>query len=296
MPEPGEEMTVKKSIANVMRSILPPEAYREIETRFGRREAIRWLRRRGVLDLAVKVAEHFEYTVQCGPFRGMRYTRAAVLTHHSTPNLLGAYERQLYPLLEEAAVRCDQIIDIGSAEGYFAVGLARLTGKRVIAFDANGSEREMLKEMAALNGVSDLVDVSRWCSCATLADLAAGQRALVFCDIDGGEFDLFTPEVVEALRGCDVFIELHGTPAENSDLIRRFHGRDPIILEHPTETAGAERIQFLGIDAERMATEYRSMQQWLVLRPSDVSSLRQLGRSLEAADVVMDEAPVRAST
>jgi hypothetical protein len=281
-------MTVKKAVGTVVRRVLPSPVFRELETRAGRREAIRWLRERGVLDLAQKVAEYFDYTVQDGPFRGMRYTRTAILTHHTTPNLLGTYERQLYPLLGEAAARAELIVDIGSAEGYYAVGLARLTGKAVFAFDTNGSERQMISEMAALNQVSHLLTVSPWCSSTKLSDLVRGKRALVFCDIDGGEFSLFMPEVVEALRGCDVFIELHGTPAENAGLIQRFVGREPIILDHPKNIAGAERLSFLGQDATRMATEYRDHQQWLVLRPSDVSSLQRLEERLREGSVMMN--------
>lgn len=282
-------MSVKKQVANVLRCVLPIQAYLDLETRYMRRHAIHWLRQEGMLDLALKVAEHFDYTVQSGPFRGMRYTRAAVLTHHATPNLLGTYERQLYPFLEEAATRCDLIIDIGAAEGYYAVGLAWLTGKRVVAFDVNGCERQMIKEIAALNQVSPLVTISGWCSSGKLVDLVRGKRALIFCDIEGGEFSLFTPEVVDALLGCDVFIELHGTREENRSLIESFVGRDPIILDHPKEPAGASSLTILGPDAERMSAEYRGFQQWLVLRPSDLSSLQQLGESLRNPAVVIDQ-------
>jgi hypothetical protein len=281
-------MTIKKRFANVLRIVLPDQAYRELETRYGRRHAIRWLRRQGVLDLGLKAAEHLNYTVQDGPFRGMRYTRAAVLTHHTTPSLLGTYERQLYPLLQEAAARCDFIVDIGSAEGYFAVGLARLTGKRVVAFDVNSKERQMVRDMAALNQVSQLMTISDWCSSARLVDLVRGQRVLVFCDIDGGEFNLFNSAAVEALSGCDLFIELHGTRQENRGLVERFVGRDPMILDHPNEIVGAERLALLGADAERLSVEYRGPQQWLVLRPSDLSSLQQLGENLQNPTFVLD--------
>jgi hypothetical protein len=186
-------------------------------------------------------------------------------------------------------VRCDQIVDIGSAEGYFAVGLARLTGKPVVAFDVNGKERKIVREMADLNKVSSLVTISSWCSSAKLVDLVRGRRALVFCDIDGGEFDLFNPDVVEALRGCDVFIELHGTPEENRTLIESFVERDRIILDHPNETASAAGLGMLGADAERMSAEYRSTQQWLVVRPSDLSALEQLGESLRNPAYVMNQ-------
>ena len=277
-----------------MRVILPPKMYGEIEVRYSRRHAVQWLRQAGVLDLTRKVANHFDYTVQGGPFRGMRYTRAAVLTHHSTPNLLGTYERQLYPFLAEAAIRCDAVVDIGSAEGYFAVGLARLTGKPVAAFDVNAQERRMVREMAELNHVSRLMTVSNWCSPATLMDLVRGKHALVFCDIDGGEFSLFTPEVVEALRGCDVFIELHGSAQENLAFIRRFSDREPIVLDHPPAPASTELLTFLGADATRMATEYRDPQQWLVLRPADVSSLERLGQKVGQPAVKVTPSPAPA--
>lgn len=282
-------MTIRKRIAHVLRAVLPARVYRELETRYGRRNAIRWLRRQGVLELALKAADHFDFTVQDGLFRGMRYTRAAVLTHHTTPNLLGTYERQLYPLLQEAATRCDCVVDIGSAEGYFAVGLARLTGQRVFAFDVNANERQMIREMAALNQVSHLVTISDWCSSARLLDLVRNRRALVFCDIDGGEFSLFNAEVVEALQGCDLFIELHGTPEENRSLVKRFVGRNPIVLDQPVDIIGAERLALLGADAARLSSELRSgQQQWLVLRPSDLSSLQQLAENLRHSAPVID--------
>ncbi len=278
-------MSVKRHIGKLLQRILPQQAYRAVEMRSSRRHAIRWLRQNGVLDLALKVADRFEYTVQDGPFRGMRYTQAAVLTRHSIPTLLGTYERQLYPFLIEAARRSEMIIDIGSAEGYFAVGLARLTGKRVIAFDADPGERQTIRGMAVLNQVSDLLTVSQWCSSERLVELVHDRRALVFCDIEGGEFSLFTPDVIEALKGCDVIIELHGTQAENSIFVQRFRGRSGTVLEHPQQVASVERIAFLGREAARTATEYRGFQQWLVLKPGDVSSLEQLRMSLQEANV-----------
>jgi len=285
-------MTIKRRIAHALHAVLPAQLYRELETRHGRRAAVRWLRQVGVLELALKVADHFDYTVQAGPFRGMRYTREAVLTHHVTPNLLGTYERQLYPLLEEAANRCDLIVDIGSAEGYFAVGLARMTGKPVFAFDVNSMERQMVSEMAALNDVSHSLTICGWCSESTLVDLVRGKRALVFCDIDGGEFSLFTPTVVKALRDCDVFVELHGSPKENLSLIEGFVGREPIVVNHPKDPAGAERLALLGQDAARMSTEYRGFQQWLVLRPSTLASLESLGENLRNPTFALDRDPV----
>jgi hypothetical protein len=245
--------------------MIPSRLYRSLEMNAARKHSNRWLDSAGVFPLALKAAERFDWSVQAGPFIGMRYTRSALLSRHATPALLGVYERQLYPFMEGAAQRCDLVVDLGSAEGYFAVGLAR-QGKRVVAFDADPHERRICKEMASANQVSKGVTVRPWCDPGTLIDLVKGQgRAFIISDIDGGEVDLFTPEVVAATRHCDLIIEMHGKDAaENSAFVSRFDDAAKI-LEHPALDPGAvERLRFLGSDAARMATEYRPFQQWLL--------------------------------
>jgi ribosomal protein L11 methylase PrmA len=177
--------------------------------------------------------------------------------------MLGVYERQLYPFLETPVARCDLAVDIGSAEGYFAVGLARL-GKQVVAFDVDPHERRIVKGMAAINGVRHRVTIRPWCSPSMLIDSVKDRRALIISDIDGGELELFTPEVIAAIRHCDLIIEMHGSDAAaNSAFVERFD-RNVQILEHPAaDLAAVERLKFLGPDAARMATEYRPFQQWL---------------------------------
>lgn len=252
-------------LARTLKPIVPARFYRSLQMYVARRHANRWLDRVGVFALALKAAERFDYTVQAGPFVGMKYTPTAVLSRHATPALLGVYERQLYPFLEVAAQRCDLVVDIGSAEGYFAVGLARL-GNRVVTFDADPHEREVCREMAAANKVSDRVTVQPWCTPSTLISLVKGQRhPFIISDIDGGELDLFTPEVVSATRHCDLIIEMHGNDAtENSAFVRRFD--DTVrTIDHPAlDPDAVDRLKFLGPDAARMATEYRSFQQWLL--------------------------------
>src|SRR5271166_5203781 len=72
-------------------------------------------------------------TVQAGPFRGMRYIDQS---HSSSliPKWLGLYERELHDCIEEAIASPFQtVLDIGAAEGYYAVGLAlRMHDARVI--------------------------------------------------------------------------------------------------------------------------------------------------------------------
>jgi hypothetical protein len=260
----GEEI-VFPALARTLKPIIPHPLYRSLQMYVARRNANRWLARMGVFPLALKAAEQFDYTVQAGPFAGMKYTRSAVLSRHATPALLGVYERQLYPFLGAAARRSDLVVDIGSAEGYFAVGLARL-GNRVVTFEADPHERRICAEMAAVNRVSDRVKIQPWCSPSKLIGLVNGQRRpFIISDIDGGELALFTPDVVSATRHCDLIIEMHGNDAmENLAFVRRFDNTVKILDSPPSDLAAVERLKFLGSDAARMATEYRPFQQWLL--------------------------------
>lgn len=74
--------------------------------------------------------------IVAGPFRGMRYIEKAVCSE-LPPKILGTYEMELHALIESIVARRPScIIDIGAAEGFYAVGFAtRLPNCMVVAFD-----------------------------------------------------------------------------------------------------------------------------------------------------------------
>ncbi|MGI8527335.1 MAG: hypothetical protein ACR2K5_14395 [Pseudolabrys sp.] len=98
--------------------------------------------------------------VQSGPFKGMRFVERSAEGCH-VPKLLGSYERELHPYLEAAIKRgYRHVVNIGMAEGYYAVGMAlRMTAAQVHVFDINEEARKVCTNVAALNGVTDRVSV-----------------------------------------------------------------------------------------------------------------------------------------
>lgn len=68
----------------------------------------------------------------------MKYTAGAILGRNSVPKLLGSYECELHEIIE-SALRSNhhRVIDVGSAEGYYAVGFALKRGCHVVAFDTD---------------------------------------------------------------------------------------------------------------------------------------------------------------
>src|SRR5437867_9200516 len=107
--------------------------------------------------------------IRQGPFAGMRYAENSVGSAY-LPKLLGIYERELNPFIEQAcALKFPLIVDIGAAEGYYAIGLAlRNPQARVIAFEMEERGQSALRQMAGLNGVAARVTIYGKCDVQTL--------------------------------------------------------------------------------------------------------------------------------
>jgi hypothetical protein len=71
------------------------------------------------------IAGGLDWNVESGPFAGMKYLPG--FCEGILPKLLGSYEQELWPALHSiASLPIQAVINIGCAEGYYAVGLARL--------------------------------------------------------------------------------------------------------------------------------------------------------------------------
>lgn len=146
--------------------------------------------------------------VVTGPFSGMRLLDR-VSEGAFIPKLLGSYESELHPVVEQiAASGYDTVVNIGCAEGYYAVGLARRTSAVIYAFDIDERARRLCRELAQLNEVEDRVRVSG----AFHADDFSrfnDRRTLVLCDIEGDESSLLDPAASPALLNMDLLAEIH---------------------------------------------------------------------------------------
>jgi len=128
------------------------------------------------------------------------------------PKLLGIYERELNSYIEQAcALNFPLIVDIGAAEGYYAVGMAlRNPQARVIAFEMEATERSALAEAARLNAVTDRLEIRGKCEPEDLERvLADTPRPFIICDAEGYEAMLIDPGAVPSLRRASILVELH---------------------------------------------------------------------------------------
>jgi hypothetical protein len=212
-----------------------------------------------------------------GPFAGMWY---GIPVPH-LPAYLGTYELELRPLLAElAGSRFDVLLNVGAADGYYAVGLARLwPAARVVAFELIPAKRANVRRVASENGVDERLQVEEACTPGRLDELTreAG-RPLVWMDVDGAEMELLDPELVPGLRRAEIVVELHEFLAPNAReiLAARFaptHGSQLVASEDRRVEQFPLRGRFwrtgLGRAAacEAMQERRSASQDWLHLRP-----------------------------
>jgi Met-10+ like-protein len=171
-------------------------------------------------------------TVLSGPFKGMNYAVRASEGSRAS-RLLGAYEASLAPVIEEIVTKgYPVVVDVGSAEGYYAVGLARrMRSARILARDANPKAQELCRALAAANDVADRVEIGGLMDHADF-DICLKQRTLVVCDIEGAEAELLDPVAAPGLRQADILVECHDCMRQGLShlLVERFKATHTIRL------------------------------------------------------------------
>lgn len=263
----------KKIIKSVLKRVAPETTLRLSAAR-SRRHAQRLEAAWGLTEETRKFVERYGNAVLAGPFSGMTYPPRS-LGRHVTDKLMGTYEMELHSFLEEAIkAEPERVIDVGSAEGYYAVGLARrLPDATVFAFDADSWARERTAEMGAVNGSTNLKTLGL-CTEQWLVD-NVHNKTLVIMDCEGCEAGLttFVPSCRSHLLSWWL-IELHETqsPGVTHTLLQRFNQTHHTGLCTSRSRTREDLPDFLksemNLPVLKWMDEHRDPgQQWLLCRP-----------------------------
>ena len=170
-------------------------------------EVKRWI------EIAWRTADETGFKVASGPFKGLDLEPVGEPGLMTIRELLGIYEEELHPWIETLVAHgYRNVIDIGAARGYYAVGLAiRMPNARVVAFEEQKAQAEVLTQVAERNGVSSRIAVRGHCDHQSLAAALEGREGvLIVSDCEGAEFDLLDASRLPALVSCDILAEVHG--------------------------------------------------------------------------------------
>jgi len=169
-----------------------------------------------------------------GPFKGMIYPKNESFGSAFFPKILGTYEKEISSVIDDLLDSdYDLILDVGCAEGYYAVGFARFgKAKKIYAYDIQEKARKLCSEMALANNVSDKLEVQ------SLFDINEYQRILkefpnskilLILDTEGFEKILLNQEFRKILQNTDFLIEMHDfIDIEITDIVSKFFDQKEI--------------------------------------------------------------------
>jgi hypothetical protein len=155
---------------------------------------------------------HFnDLVVRDGFFKGLKYSGFNSFGSSLFPKLSGTYENELIPVFEKIqSNNYNSIIDIGSAEGFYANGLAlKFPASNIYAFDIDILAQQLCNEMSVINGIDKRVFVNGVCTNKWLSSFDFEKKSLIICDCEGFEIKLFDDSNVKNLSNCDLIIEMH---------------------------------------------------------------------------------------
>lgn len=228
MAEQSINQQVHNSLQNILDQAVPDYASQQAQLNNALRLLSKW---RSVLIQNTLLQQQGTKVMQ-GPLSGMDFLSQSAEGCHIA-KLLGCYEQPLQPFIEQAIqASYPTILNIGCAEGYYAVGMARrMPSTQVLAFDLNPKAQEVCSALAQKNEVLDRIKVGALFKPEDF-QAYANQKVLVLCDIEGAENDLLNPEAAPALKGMDLIVESHECliPDITQKLIGRFKDTHQITL------------------------------------------------------------------
>ncbi len=263
-----------KRLAKTFLQTVAPQQFAALSSSRANKQGQRSLNEKGVPLIAELYVRKYGAKVQAGPFEGMIYLDQAIGSSY-IPKLIGSYECELHEIIANIIeAHYDVVIDVGSAEGYYAVGLAtKLGGKPPIyAFDTDKVAQNLCRELAIKNHVESQVKVSGYCDASQLQNTIQG-RCLVVCDCEGYEIVLLDPSLVPSLSTCEILVELHDNrnSAITPTLQQRFSSTHDIqwIDTSPRDPANYPTVHFLDSSQQNLAlSEFRGgPQQWAYMIP-----------------------------
>ena len=245
-----------------------------VETGVGLVDSIRLLAKWRALLLQNAMLESGQEVVLSGPVKGLKVLERSAEGCH-VPKLLGTYEQplhnELYRIISEPY---DNLLCVGAAEGYYAVGLSRVMPQtKIFAYDSNPKARQSCARLAEINGVLDRLVISETLTHIELQETLPG-KTLMICDIEGGERALLDPTKAPALASYDMIVEAHDcfVPGISDLLASRFKKSHSVtkILDYGTRHVTDAPLWFTEmshLDQLIAVWEWRSgPTPWLIMR------------------------------
>ena len=165
------------------------------------------------IDLSNKVSKIFNNTVQEGPFKGMVISEDQFWgAGDKASKILGLYEKEIQNLINQIQEKNNfpTFIDIGGADGFFAVGSVKNNlFKNCEVFEISKRGRLSIEKSAIKNNVNDQISIKGEADEKILSLIENINNSVILCDIEGREYDLFSENLIKNMHPSNVIIEIH---------------------------------------------------------------------------------------
>ena len=220
-------MTLTEQIFDQLSSSLTRSSSENPETLYN---ALRLLSKWRHLLLQNTLIKNNGLVVLEGPFKGLKFLSKS-LEGCYVPKLLGCYEQPLHKVIYKVIeTKYEIVLNIGSAEGYYAGGLAKRMPETLIkAFDINQAVKKPISQLLKSNAITNCIYSDQKFLTENFKKYQ-NRRTLVLCDIEGEEKNLLDPNKAPSLLNMDIIVEAHDCFDQtiSSELVRRFSGSHAI--------------------------------------------------------------------
>ena len=160
-------------------------------------------------ELTKIIFERTQGEVIQGPFKGMKILPKWAWGDGDTAGkLLGLYECELFEHVEDAVSKSpDVVINVGCAEGFYGIGLGKITDSQVVLVDVSQDLINIARENAKVNGVNK-IQFTIDSSIETLNRyLDKYKNPFIFMDCEGFEEELLVPEFMPGLAKTSLIVD-----------------------------------------------------------------------------------------
>ena len=227
--------------------------------------------------LSYEHAKKHNFIVQYGIFKNLKMNHDISWGRGDIASkIYGFYENKIQQKLKD--INNPILIDIGAADGFFAIGsLKSKICEFCYAFEETKKSRENLSKTAKINNVQNKLSIIGKVTKDNFFTLLPSKinfsEVTILCDIEGGEFDFFSDEILATIRCSNIIIEIHKNHNKNLeiDLLERVkkYFDVSIIIDNDKNFESVSELHALNdIDRNLICSEGRSyIGKWWHLSP-----------------------------
>jgi len=175
-------------------------------------------RQETVLQRRIRVAnvvfQQFNGTIKYGPFKGQKLIDNPWWgTSDKASMILGVYEKEVLDFLTSDLFKNKKsFIDVGAADGYYAIGLIKNNYfDHCYCFEMSQEGQNIIKRSADENNLSDRVSIYGTATSEFYKEIPKDNfdDSVILIDIEGAEFEILESKCLSAISNATVIIEIH---------------------------------------------------------------------------------------